>query len=60
MSELFIESSILQEAETVKILKNKAIYRCVIQCDEPNRNQRIYPKDVLMQAMKEKLCLNYL
>jgi len=49
-----IESPILQEAEIVKTLKNKSLFRCVIQtCDEPNRNKRVYPKSVLSQGMND-------
>jgi len=48
------ETPIIQEAQIVKNLKNKSIFRCVIQtCDEPNRNKRVYPKIVLEKGMNE-------
>jgi len=53
MDKFIIESPILQEAEIVKQKANKAIYRMVLQtCDEVNQNKRIYPKKVLVDAMK--------
>jgi len=49
-----MEAPILQEAEIVKTLKNKSIFKCIIQtCDEPNRNKRVYPKSVLTQGMND-------
>jgi len=54
MSKFIAESPIIQEAEIIKVLKNKSIFKCVIQtCDEPNKNKRVYPRAVLDQGMEE-------
>ena len=53
MDKFIIESPILQEAEIIKKKPEKAIYRMVLQtCDEINQNKRLYPKNVLVEAMK--------
>lgn len=53
MSSIIKEGAIFQEAEIVSSSANKAIFRMVLQtCDEKNQNKRMYPKNVLMSAMK--------
>ena len=48
------ESPIYQEPKVMRETKNRAVFRMVIQtADEPNRNKRIYPKQVLNKAMKQ-------
>jgi len=47
------EQAILQEADLQKDKGDKVVFRMVIQtADEVNNNHRIYPKDVLVEAMK--------
>jgi len=53
MSHLIIESNILQEADIVKMGPSKAIFRMVAQTyDEVNQNKRMYPENVLKEAMR--------
>lgn len=53
MSHLIIESNILQEADIVKMGPSKAVFRMVAQTyDEVNQNKRMYPENVLKEAMK--------
>jgi len=52
MSKFLVEGSIFQEAEIVKTKPNKAIFRMTMQtADEINQNKRLYPKQVLSEAM---------
>lgn len=53
MSNLIIESNILQEANIVKMGDTRAIFRMVGQTyDDVNQNKRMYPENVLKEAMK--------
>ncbi len=48
------EQQIIQEADVQKIEPGKAIFRMVIQtADDKNRNGRIYPRQVLEQAIRD-------
>jgi len=52
MQKFIGESAIFQEAEILKVTPRKAIYKMVVQtCDEENQNHRLYPKNVLVEAM---------
>lgn len=52
MSKLIFESPILQEAEVVQRNARKAVFRMTMQTvDEINQNRRLYPKNVLSEAM---------
>lgn len=54
MSHFIIENAIYQEAEIVKKLPNKAIFRMTLQTsDEKNRNRRLYPKKVLSEGLED-------
>jgi len=54
MSKLIIEQSLYSEPEVVKKDSRKAIFRCPIQTyDEVNQNHRLYPRQVLNDAMGE-------
>lgn len=54
MSHFIIENAIYQEAEIVKKLPQKAIFRMTLQtADDKNRNRRIYPKKVLTEGLEE-------
>jgi len=51
---LIVEGAIFQEAQIVKNAPNKAIYRMTLQTmDEKNQNNRLYPKKVLTEGMKD-------
>lgn len=51
---LIIESCIFSEANIVKQTPSKAIFRCPIQTvDEVNQNGRLYPYQVLREAMEQ-------
>ena len=53
MGNLIIEQAIYQEAQVVKSTPNKAFYRMILQTvDEKNQNKRIYPKDVITEALE--------
>lgn len=55
MSNLILESPILQEVQFVKQDATRCRFKCVLQTsDDLNRNKRIYPKDVLEQGMNDK------
>lgn len=52
MQNLIIENAIYQEAHIIKSTPTKAIYRMALQtADEVNQNKRLYPKNVLSDAM---------
>ena len=52
MGNLIIEQAIFQEAKIVKETPNKAFYRMILQVvDEKNQNKRVYPKNVLVEAL---------
>jgi len=53
MSKFIAESSIIQEANIVKMEPKKAIFRMILQtCDEVNQNRRLYPRKVLSKAIE--------
>ena len=54
MSAFITESPIFQEAKIVKTEPGKAIFRMVMQTvDELNQNKRIYPSQVMKEAMRD-------
>ena len=53
MQKFIGESAVYQEAEIIKIEPQKAIFKIVLQtADDINQNKRMYPKKVLVEAMK--------
>jgi len=53
MSNLIIEQAIFQEAAVIKETPRKAFYKMILQTvDEKNQNKRIYPKNVVNEALE--------
>ena len=53
-SYLIIESNLHQEPDVKKLNARKAVFRMIIQTvNEVNANKRLYPTDVVMEALKE-------
>jgi len=52
MAKFIAEGAIYQEAEVVKMMPKRAVFRMVMQtCEEINQNKRMYPRRVLTEGI---------